>query len=110
MAVWPLAPGVHHVHFSAVSCLPIRLGRQAMADLGEKTFGELLVEAAEEMLAVHRGEKQPARVDYLPIINRQHDVEAASALRRGTDREGAHVDGSLPADLCQAAERQPEHC
>ena len=34
-----------------------------MKEDGEKTFGERLVEAAEEMAAVHRGELKPARID-----------------------------------------------
>jgi DNA-binding transcriptional regulator YiaG len=41
----------------------------------EKSFGELFVEAAEEMLAVHRGEKAPARVTSRVMTRRQTDVE-----------------------------------
>lgn len=41
----------------------------------ERTLGEMLIQAAKEMVAVHRGEMQPARVDYVVVTKRQSDVE-----------------------------------
>ena len=42
-----------------------------------ENFEELLVAAAEEMVAVHRGEKAPARVTSREIAKRPADAEPA---------------------------------
>ena len=49
-----------------------------MALVTKENFGEMLIEAAKEMVAVHRGELEPARVVRRPITRRVATVASPS--------------------------------